>query len=393
MGKTIDRLCGDFLADYRERGLLREMKTVDGPQGRVIKADGRECVSFASNNYLGLANHPEVVAAAAQALDTYGLGSGASRLIVGNMRSHEELETAIARFKGREAAAVYPSGYSANVGVIPALAGEGDVIFSDASNHSSIIDGSRLSRARRVIYRHLDADDLRQKLRDTSCKGRRLIVTDTVFSIEGDVAPLDEIVRLAEEFDAMTMIDEAHATGTLGERGRGGEEHFGVTGRVDVVMGTLSKALGSQGGFTASDAILREFQVNASRTFIYSTALAPAAAAGALAAIRLLEEDPSFVERLRKNVRRVRAGIAKLGLPLPKDETHIILIVVGGENEAVGAAAHFLEYGILVPAVRYPTVPRGKAAFRLTVSTEHTSKDIDRFLDLFTNAVNKGLFK
>ncbi len=379
MGEILDRLCAAFLEDCAKKGVLRQMKTVHGPQGRTIEISGREYISFASNNFLGLANHPETVGASKKALEKYGVGTGASRLITGSMTVHKELEEAIARFKERDAALVYPTGYLANVGAIPVLTGEGDVIFSDSSNHSSIIDGIRLSKARRKIYRHLDMEDLEERLKNTPCTGRRLIVTDTLFSMEGDIAPLDEIAVLAEKYGAMTMADEAHATGVLGPRGRGGEEHFSIVGRIDVVMGTLSKALGSQGGFIAGSRALSDTLVNGSRSFIYSTGLAVPAAAAALEAIRLLERDGSILAALRKNIRQMRAAVSDAGLPLPRDETHIFLITIGAEDAAVKAAERFLEKGVIAPAVRYPTLPRGEASLRVVVSAEHTDADIARF--------------
>lgn len=379
MGELLDSCCAAFLESCRKNGLFREMRVITGPQGRILTVDGKRCLSFASNNVLGLANHPRVVAAAKAALESLGAGSGGSRLISGNMKIHEELEAACARLKSRPAALVFPTGYAANIGVIPSIAGEGDVVFSDADNHASIIDGIRLSHAEHRIYNHLNMYDLERLLKTTPCEGKRLIITDTVFSMEGAVAPLRNIIELAGKYGAMTMIDEAHATGVLGERGTGGEEYFGITGRVDVIVGTLSKALGSLGGFAAGSAGFRDLLINKARSFIYTTALPPATAASAIEAIRILEEFTSPVRKLKSNIRSLRAVLKGLGFNLPQDETQIILVTIGPEEKAAALAEFLFHKGILAPAVRYPTVPKDAAALRIMASAEHTQQDIEMF--------------
>lgn len=381
MTKRLDDLCSDFLGRARRDGLTRELR---------LSALINGGVSFASNDYLGLSTHPRVIEAARIAAGKYGSGSRASRLLSGNLEVHEELESILASFKGREAALAFVSGYSANLGTIPAIVGKGDVVFSDASNHASIIDGIRLSGARAVVYEHLDMADLESKLKKERGGGRALVVTDTLFSMEGDLAPLGEIVGLAEKFDALTMIDDAHATGVIGETGRGGEERFGVTGRVDAVMGTMSKALGSQGGFVAGSEKLRQLLVNSSRSFIYSTGIAPAAAASATEAIRILKEDDSLLKGLRENISYFKSLLCETGFPVKGEGTPIFLLTLGDERKAVEAGERLLDAGIYVPPVRYPTVPRGKAALRISLSAKHARSDLERLAALLKEVIERS---
>ncbi|MBU1866982.1 MAG: 8-amino-7-oxononanoate synthase, partial [Candidatus Margulisbacteria bacterium] len=290
------------LEALKQTGLYRSFKTVTNSTGRLIEIDGKKLLNFCSNNYLGLANHPLVIAAANTATSEFGFGAGASRLISGNTLLHEKLEKKLAAFKGREEALVFSTGYLANLGVISALTGENDTIIIDRLNHASIIDACRLSKARLQVYKHRDLASLEAVLKRSAKCQKRLIVTDSIFSMDGDLAPLPEILSLAKKYDAVTMIDEAHATGTIGPRGQGLEEYYNLKGQVDIIMGTLSKALGSLGGFIAGEAKLIDHLRNKARSFIYTTALPPSACAAALAALEVIEAEPERKKRLQQNI-------------------------------------------------------------------------------------------
>lgn len=372
------------LAQAQEAGLRRSLREVEGFVGTEVTIAGRNYISFASNDYLGLARHPEVVAAARDALERYGAGAGASRLIIGNLSVHHELERRVAGFKGRHAAAVFATGYLANLGAICALVGHGDAVISDEKNHASIVDACRLSRAEILIYRHLDMEDLRAKLELAAGCTNKLVVTESVFSVDGDIAPVDEVARLAKKYGAWTMIDEAHATGVIGENGRGAEELFNCTGEIDVVMGTLSKALGSQGGFIAGDESLAELLINVSRPLIYSTGLSPAAAAAAAQALEIIEREPvgkggkTRRQRLFDNLARVNELAVELNLRGEPSRAPIVPLTIGDEKEAARVHQAIMEKGLIIPLLRYPTVPMGEALLRVSVSSEHTDKQIDR---------------
>lgn len=352
------------LSVLKASGLYRSLKTIEKTDGRTVTINGKTCLNFCSNNYLGLANHPRVLAAAKSAIDEYGAGSGASRLISGNLVLHEKLEQKIAEFKKREAAIVFPTGYMANLGVISALTDEKDTILIDRLDHASIIDACKLSRAKLQVFPHRDMKALEKILGKSQNFGKRLIVTDSVFSMDGDLAPLPEILELAKKYRSLVMIDEAHATGVLGKTGRGLEEYFNCEGRTDIVMGTLSKAIGSLGGFVAGPKNLIDYLRNKSRSFIYTTALPPAACTAALAALELIEKDTSLLDKLRMNLRPFSSLVP------------IIPIILGSAEKAVEISQEFFARGILLSAIRPPTVPPGQSRLRLTICSQHTKEDI-----------------
>ena len=362
------------LSEIRERGLVRSVRDMQSGPGPRVEFDGRKVLLMASNDYLGLANDPKVKERAARALLQWGTGSGGSRLTTGSMTLHGELEARLAAFKKTEAALLFNTGYMANVGVITALCGRGDVIFSDELNHASIIDGCRQSRAEVVVYRHNDMADLEEKAK---CHvGRRgLIVSDSVFSMDGDVVPLAELCRIADAYGFLSMIDEAHATGVVGETGHGVTELCGC--RPDIVVGTLSKALGSEGGFVCANAQLVEYLVNRARSFIFSTALPAACVAAALASLDILEREPKRVQGLRENVAFFCSTLKGLGVAATS-ESAIVPLIVGDERRATRAAKLLLEQGILVSAIRYPSVARGSARLRATVRADHSREDLAR---------------
>ena len=371
------------LERLKQEGLYRKLRRVDGEQGATLSVNGREVLNLCSNNYLGLANHPALREAAKQAIDRYGCGSAASRLISGNMTLHEELEEKIAALKGTEAALVFNSGFQANAGIIPALVGEGDLIFSDALNHASLIDGCRLSRAKTVVYPHLDLDRLEQGLRDAPSNGRKLIVTETLFSMDGDEAPLDGIVDLAERYGAMVMVDEAHATGVFGPSGAGVVGKLGLTERISVQMGTLSKALGGFGAYVAGSRALREFLINRCRSFIFTTSLPPAVLAMAIAAIDLLYKEPQRRLALWHNARAMKEGLRKLGFSLGQGQSQILPLIVGDAEKCMTLSDKLLEKGLFVQGIRPPTVPPGTARLRITLMATHTHEHLHEALAAF----------
>jgi 8-amino-7-oxononanoate synthase len=365
----------DRLAEIRNRGLYRRMRCVSGPQGPRVLLDGKPVLLLCSNNYLGLADHPRVREAAAEAAMRYGAGSGASRLVSGNMTIHRRLEEQLTEFEGSDACVLFGSGYLANAGVISALAREGDVVFSDELNHASIVDGCRLARADTFVYRHLDTDHLEWALRQAEGRGS-LIVTDGVFSMDGDVAPLDEIVELAQRYDARVMVDEAHGTGVLGPGGRGAVAAAGLDGEVDLIVGTLGKALGSYGAYVCCDQQMARYLVNTARTLIFSTALSPPAVAAAMAALDLLREQPRRVEKLQRNGAVLREALAGGGMPVPAGDTPIVPLIVGDATDAVRASERALERGVFAQAIRPPTVAAGSSRLRLAVMASHTKSEL-----------------
>jgi 8-amino-7-oxononanoate synthase len=365
----------DRLAEIRNRGLYRRMRCVSGPQGPRVLLDGKPVLLLCSNNYLGLADHPRVREAAAEAAMRYGASAGASRLVSGNMTIHRRLEEQLAGFEGSDACLLFGSGYLANAGVVSALAREGDVVFSDALNHASIIDGCRLARAETFVYRHLDTDHLEWGLHQAEGRGS-LIVTDGVFSMDGDVAPLAEIVELAQRHDARVMVDEAHGTGVLGPGGRGAAADVGLEDEVDLIVGTLGKALGSYGAYVCCDQQMAKYLVNTARTLIFSTALPPPAVAAAMAALELLREQPRRVEKLRRNGAVLRQSLDESGLPVPGGDTPIVPLIVGDAADAVRASERSLERGVFAQAIRPPTVPAGTSRLRLAVMASHTKSEL-----------------
>jgi 8-amino-7-oxononanoate synthase len=364
------------LAELERLGLKRRLRIVSGPQGPRVLLDGRQVLLLCSNNYLGLADHPKVREAAAEAAMQWGAGAGASRLVSGTMTIHRRLEERLAVFEGSESCLLFGSGYLANLGVIGALAGPGDVVFSDELNHASIIDGCRASRAQVVVYRHCDSDDLKRRLHNHHGNGRRLIVTDSVFSMDGDVAPLADIVRVARSHDARVVVDEAHATGALGESGRGALAQAGLQGDVDVLVGTLGKALGSYGAYVCADEQMTDYLINRARPLIFSTAPPPPSVAGALAALELLEAEPERVADLRRAARTLRRALAGQGFAVRDGEMHIVPLVVGDSGKTVRMCEAALERGVFAQAIRPPTVPSGTSRLRLAAMAGHSDAEL-----------------
>lgn len=367
----------EALGDLRDRDLLRVLTYCQGAPDPEVRIDGVPHLLLASNNYLGLANDPAVVAGARAALEEYGAGAGASRLVTGSLDLHRRLEERIAALKRCEDALVFPTGFQANVGTIPALVGRGDVVFSDELNHASLIDGCRLSGAEVVRYAHADAGALEAAVAGRPGAGRRLIVTDTVFSMDGDLAPLPAIVEVAERHGCMLMVDEAHATGVLGATGAGALEHFGLEGRVPVVMGTLSKALGAQGGYVAGDRDLCDYLRTRDRGFVFTTALAPAAAGAAMAALDVVRDQPERRARLHALVRRLVEGARALGYTVLPTDSAVVGVLIGEAADALAVGAALRADRVWAPAIRPPSVPPGTARMRLTVMATHEDRHID----------------
>jgi glycine C-acetyltransferase/8-amino-7-oxononanoate synthase len=363
------------LAELESEGLRRRLRTIDGPQGPEVLLDGQPVLLLCSNNYLGLADHPRLRRAAADAALGLGTSAGASRLISGTMSIHAELESRLAEFEGTEAALLFGSGYLANTGSIAALAGRGEVVCSDELNHASIIDGCRLAGAEIFVYRHADTEHLEWGLRRAAGRAA-LIATDGVFSMDGDIAPLAELAILARRHRCRLLVDEAHATGCVGPGGRGSVAAAGLTGEVDVIVGTLGKALGGYGAYVCGSRELADFLVNTARPFIFSTAPPPPAVAAASAALELLEERPRRVERLRANATALRDGLRAEGLEPMGDVTQIIPLVVGDAADAMALCEGLLEQGIFAQAIRPPTVPPGTCRLRLTVMATHRMDDL-----------------
>ncbi|MHB8845805.1 MAG: 8-amino-7-oxononanoate synthase [Nitrospirota bacterium] len=378
---------------FQEQHLLRTQVTIGSAQGPRVMVNGRDAVLLCSNNYLGLAEHPALKQAACSALERFGVGSGASRLVSGTMELHEELERRIAVFKGTDAAMVFNSGYAANTGCIPALAVEGDVILSDSLNHASIIDGCRLSRACTEVFRHRDLDNVESLLKKHRSSRRKLIVTDGVFSMDGDIAPLPGLVDLAERYDATVMVDDAHATGVLGARGRGTAEHFGLTaGSVPVQMGTLGKALGSFGAYIAGDRQMVRYLMNTCRSYIFSTSLPPAVCAASIAALDLVDAEPWRLRKLRENHGHFKSGLASCGIAVGGSETPIVPVIAHSAEKALEAAKVLLDHGVFASAIRPPSVPSGSSRIRATVMASHSAADLDLAIEAFGRAAEEGCF-
>ena len=363
------------LEELRERGLYRRLRLIEGPQGPSVTLDSRPVLLLCSNNYLGLADRSEVREAAAEAALSWGAGAGASRLISGNMEPHRELESRLAAFKGYEAALLFGSGYLANTGAIAALAGRGEGVFSDELNHASIVDGCRLSRAETFVYRHGDVEHLAWGLRRAGQRAS-LIVTDGVFSMDGDVAPLPELLALARQYGARLMVDEAHATGAVGPGGRGSVSAAGLSGEVDVVVGTVGKALGSYGAYACANAETIDFLVNSARPFIFSTAPPPPAIGAALAALAILEEEPELVEQLQTNAETLRDALAGEGLSVGRSETQVVPIEIGAAETTMELCERALGRGVFAQGIRPPTVPEGSSRLRFTVMATHRPAEL-----------------
>jgi 8-amino-7-oxononanoate synthase len=370
----------------RAAGNHRWLRRFDSLQQPEVVVDGRPVVMLSSSDVLGLSRHPRVVAAGMEATARHGCASGSSRLIAGNHPLHDDLEAEIARFKETEAALVFATGYLANIGVIPALVGEGDAIFSDALNHASIVDGCRLSRARVEVFRHGDPDTLEDALRRRADARRKLVLVDGVYSMDGDLAPLPDLVATCERHGAWLMVDDSHGTGVLGENGRGTVEHFGLTGRVAIEVGTLGKSLGSFGAWVAGPAELRAALVNRARSFIFTCALPPSALASARAALRVLADEPERRARLFENASQLRDGLIASGFRVGPSRTHILPLFIEEESRVMPFTEALLDEGVFAQGIRPPTVPRGTSRLRLCAMATHTKEQIARALEAFERA-------
>ena len=373
----------DEIAALKAAGLFNRIRTIESPMDGHVTIDGRSLLNFCANNYLGLANHPRLRTAVKEAVDKYGVGPGAVRTIAGTMSLHIQLEETLAAFKRAEACITLQSGFTANLATIPALVGKGDIIFSDELNHASIIDGSRLSRATIVRYSHNDVDDLRRKIAETTEYGRRLIVTDGVFSMDGDIAPLDKICEVAEEHDILLMVDDAHGEGVLGEGGRGIVDHFGLHGRVDVEVGTLSKAFGVMGGLVAGKQPIIDWLRQRGRPFLFSSALTVPDTAACLAAVELLQESTELVDRLWSNAALFKKEMQNMGFNTGVTQTPIVPVMLGEATLAQKFSQRLFEEGVFAMAIGYPTVPQGKARIRVMNSAAHSHDDLEQALDVF----------
>ena len=376
------------IEDLRAKGLFRRLRVVESEQKSRCMIDGREVITLSSNNYLGLNTHPRLRQAAVDAVQRFGAGSGAVRTIAGTMSLHEELEARLADFKHVEAVLTFQSGFTANTGVIPIVAPEGAVIVSDALNHASIIDGIRLTKAERKVFPHADIDALRSVLAEVrvapgGADRTVLVITDGVFSMDGDIARLPEIVDAAEQADAIVYVDDAHASGVLGRNGRGSVDHFGLHGRVHIQVGTLSKAIGVLGGYVAGSESLREILIHRARPFLFSTSHPPAVAAACLAAIDVLESEPELIERLWQNTRLFKAGLARLGFDIGASETPITPVIAGSGAMAMKLSDRLFEEGVFAQGIGFPTVPDDRSRVRTIVTAEHSHDELETCLAAF----------
>jgi len=375
----------DELDEMRRQGLFRPLRVLDTAQDTEVVVDGKRVLSLSSNNYLGLTTHPRLKTAMIEATEKWGAGSGAVRTIAGTMTVHEHLERRLAEFKHTEASLVLQSGFTANLGVLQSMLKEGDVIISDELNHASIIDGIRLSKAERSIFKHRDMDDLERHLELHRAKRVKLVVTDGVFSMDGDIAPLPAIVERAERFGALVMVDDAHASGVLGKNGRGSVNHFGLDGRVDLQMGTLSKAIGVLGGYVAGPQTVRDFLIHRARPFLFSTSHPPGVAAACIAAIDVLLAEPERIDRLWKNTARFKDGLKRLGFETGASETPITPVIVGKGAVAMDFSDRLFKLGVFAQGIGFPTVAEGRARIRTIVTSVHTDAQLDRALEAFAS--------
>ena len=375
------------LEELRAKGTHFRLRVLDDQQAPVCHYDGKEVINLASNNYLGLANHPKLMEASLKATRELGVGSGAVRTIAGTMRIHMELEEKIARFKNVEACVVFQSGFAANAGTVSAILGKEDFILSDELNHASIIDGARLSRAKIKVFRHKDADHCEELLKEVQNEpGHKLVITDGVFSMDGDIGPVDKLATLAEKYGAIMMVDDAHASGVLGRNGRGSIDHFGMHGRVDVQVGTLSKAIGALGGYVCGSKDLIDYLYHRARPFLFSTSHPPSVAATCIAAFDILENEPERIDRLWKNTKYFqgelkRAGFNIGGVNTPATETPITPVIIGEGRAAMEYSRALFEEGVMGTGIAFPTVPEGRARIRLILTSEHTKEQLDRALE------------
>jgi len=387
-GSVVDAIADEKLAAIRERGTYRRMRRLDGAQAPRMRVDGHDVLLFAGSNYLDLAHHPEVVEASARAAREHGCAAGGSRLITGNLSLHEALEEELAKLLGMDAALAFNTGYMANVGVIPALTGRGDVVVSDALSHASIVDGCRLSRAEVRVFAHGDLDSLEATLREVASSHRHVLVAvDGIYSMDGDTAPLAELVPLAKRWGAMVLLDDAHGTGCLGATGRGTAEAAGVADQIDVWMGTLGKSLGSFGAFVAGSHKLRDLLINTARSFIFSCALAPPQVEASRAALRLVRSEPWRREQLQDNARRLRRRLGDAGIDTAPSTTHIVPVTLGENERTMAVCERLLERGFYAQGIRHPSVPAGTARLRVTPMASHRPEEIDALADAVAEAL------
>jgi len=384
----------DFLKEnidaLKAEGTYRRLPVNFGPCANVINLNGRRVVNLSSNNYLGLATHPRLIETAKRATELYGVGAGSVRTIVGNQDLLEELEEVLAEFKEEEAVTCFQSGLNCNIGTIQAIVSREDLILSDELNHASIIDGIRLSRAEKAVYRHSDMEDLERLLKEKRSAYRNvLIITDGVFSMDGDIAKLPEIVELAKKYDCLTYVDDAHGSGVLGRGGRGTVDHFGLNGQVDFIIGTLSKAIGVIGGYVASKKIVKEWLLHRARPLLFSTALPPAATAATIEAVKILMESDEYTKKLWDNARYFKAGLKDLGFDIGHSETPITPVMIGEEAKTMEFSRELLEEGVFVSGIVYPTVPKGTGRCRVMLSASHTKEDLDFALRAFERVGRK----
>lgn len=383
------------LDELKQKGTYFRLRVLDDMQGPVCTYDGKKVINLASNNYLGLCEHPKLREAAIEAARTYGVGSGAVRTIAGTMRIHMELEEKIARFKNVEACVVFQSGFTANAGTVSSILGKEDFILSDELNHASIIDGARLSRAKIKVFRHRDVAHAEELLKEIEHEpGRKLIITDGVFSMDGDIGPVDKLCDLADKYGAIMMVDDAHASGVLGRNGRGSVDHFGCHGRVDVQVGTLSKAIGALGGYVCGSRDLIDYLYHRARPFLFSTSHPPSVAASCIAAFDILENEPERIERLWQNTSYFKqqltsAGFDVGGVSTPASETPITPILLGDGRKAMDFSRALFEAGVMATGLAFPTVPEGKARIRTIMTSEHSREQIDQSLEIITATARK----
>jgi glycine C-acetyltransferase len=383
------------LDELRQKGTHFRLRVLDDVQAPVCTYDGRRVINLASNNYLGLCNHPKLREAAIQAIRDYGVGSGAVRTIAGTMKIHMELEEKIARFKNVEACVVFQSGFAANAGTVSAILGKEDFIVSDELNHASIIDGARLSRAKIKVFRHKDVAHAEELLREIQNEpGRRLLITDGVFSMDGDIGPVDKLADLAQKYGAIMMVDDAHASGVLGRNGRGSIDHFHCHGRVDIQVGTLSKAIGAIGGYVCGSKDLIDFLYHRARPFHFSTSHTPSVTATCIAAFDLLESEPERIDRLWENTRYFKAELGRLGFDIggvntPASETPITPIIIGDGRQTMDFSRALFDAGVLGTGIVFPTVPEGKARIRTIMTSEHTREQLDQALEILEKTAKK----
>lgn len=372
------------IEQLKKDGVYRKLPILEGPDEAEIVLNGRKVINLSSNNYLGFANHPRVREGAIRMVEKYGAGSGAVRTIIGNMDIHEELEKLLSEFKREEAVFLYQSGFNCNAGTIQAITGKGDLIISDELNHASIIDGTRLSKADRAIYKHADMDSLEAVLKEKRGSANNvLIITDGVFSMDGDIAPLPDIVALAEKYECMTYVDDAHGSGVLGESGRGTVDHFHLHGRVDFSIGTLSKAIGVVGGYVAGSKTMYEWLIHRARPVLFSTSLMPAAVGAIMESVKMLMESTEYTDRLWDNAKYFKEKLGKLGFNTGHSQTPITPVIIGEEAKTMEFSRKLLENGVFVSGIVFPTVPKGTGRVRCMVTAGHTKDQLDQAVEIF----------